>query len=82
MVVRVKYDRSNRVCIRRTGNRPSHAVAQAGGQFFCRGGGQAHCPPPSLALVIYYNKHKRDYWNSKNRKYTVGSDVTHDVGTY
>ena len=28
MVVRVEYDRSNRVCIRRTGNRPSYAVAQ------------------------------------------------------
>ena len=44
MVVRVEYDRSNRVCIRRTGNRPSYAVAQ-GGQFFYRGAGPL-CPPP------------------------------------
>ena len=36
MVVRVEYDRSNRVITRRTGNRPSHAVAR-GGQFFFRG---------------------------------------------
>jgi len=28
MVVRVEYDISYRVCIRRTGNRPSHAVTQ------------------------------------------------------
>ena len=42
MVVRIEYDRSNRVCIRRTGNRLSHAVDQ-GANFFCRG--QAPDPP-------------------------------------
>jgi len=40
MVVRVEHDRSNRVCIRRTGNRPSYAVAQ-GGSIFLQG-----CRPP------------------------------------
>ena len=49
MVVRVEYDRSNRVCIRRTGNRPSYAVAQ-GGQFFYRGAGPL-CPPPTGAAA-------------------------------
>ena len=33
MVVRVEYDCSNRVSIRRTGNRPSHAVAQGPGSL-------------------------------------------------
>ena len=36
VVVRVEYDRSNRVCIGRTGNRPSRAVAQ--GANFSIGG--------------------------------------------
>jgi len=50
MVVRIEYDRSNRVCIRRTGNRLSHAVDQ-GANFFCRG--QAPLPSvPSLAPVL------------------------------
>jgi len=44
MVFRVEYDRSHRVCIGRTGNRPSQAVAQ-GGQFFYRGPVPL-CPPP------------------------------------
>ena len=47
MVARVEYDRSNRVglCIRRIGNRPSHAVAQGGGEFSVSGPGPADPPP-------------------------------------
>jgi len=48
VVVWVEYDRSNRVCIRRTGrpNRPSHAVAQ-GDNFSI--GGQAPSASPAGA---------------------------------
>ena len=49
VVVRVEYDRFNRVCIRRTGNRTSHAVAQRG-QFFYRG--QAPLPPPLTPALV------------------------------
>ena len=45
---RVEYDRSNKECIRRTGNRPPHAVAR-GGQFFYRGQDPA---PPLLAPAL------------------------------
>ena len=45
MVVRIEHNCSNRVCTWRTGNRPSHAVAQ--GVSFSIGGQ----PPPQLALV-------------------------------
>ena len=44
MVVRVEYDRSNRVCIRSISNRPSRAVDQGGVQFFYRV--PAACPRP------------------------------------
>ena len=50
VVVRVDYDRFNRVCIRRTGNRTSHAVAQRG-QFFYRG--QAPLPPPLTPALVH-----------------------------
>jgi len=65
MVVRVEYDRSNRVCIRRTGklNRPSHAVAQ--GANFSTGGGQAPCPVP-LAPAL-----RVDVGSSHSKCYTV-----------
>ena len=49
MVVRMEYDRSNRVCIRRTGNRLSHAVDQ-GGNFSA--GDRPPDPPPSLAPAL------------------------------
>jgi len=47
MVVRVKYDRSNRICIQSTGNRPFHAVAQRGGGYFSLATG----PPLAPALA-------------------------------
>ena len=43
MVVCVEYDRSNRVCIRRTGTRHARAAAQGGN--FSVGGGQALLSP-------------------------------------
>jgi len=43
MVVRVEYNRSNGVRLRRTGNRPSHAVAQ--GAIFLQGAGPPDPPP-------------------------------------
>ena len=48
---RVEYDRSNKECIRRTGNRPPHAVARGGGQFFYRGQDPA---PPLLAPALVW----------------------------
>jgi len=52
MVVRVEYDLYNRVCIRRTGNRPSHAVAQGASSFY-RGPGPLAAPlAPALCLSI------------------------------
>jgi len=45
MVVRVEYDRSNRVCIRRTSNKPSHAVAQ-GSNFSIGVRSPSPSPPP------------------------------------
>jgi len=51
MVVRVEYNRSNGVRLRRTGNRPSHAVAQ--GAIFLQGAGPPDPPPPlAPALVV------------------------------
>ena len=49
MVVRVEYDRSNRVCIRRTGTRPSYAVTQ-GDQAFWPPAGTGAAKPTSAAL--------------------------------
>jgi len=45
---RVEYDRSNKECIRRTGNRPPHAVAR--GVNFSIGG--RTLPPPLLAPAL------------------------------
>jgi len=42
IVVRVEYDSSNRVCIRRTGSMPSHAVTQ--GAIFLPGGRPSASP--------------------------------------
>jgi len=48
MVVRFEYDRSNRVCIRTTGNRPSHAVAQ--GAVFLYRAKRRHQPAQRTVL--------------------------------
>ena len=48
-VVRVEYDRSNRVCIRRTGNKSSRAVAQ--GANFSTGGQTPSPLAPALVTL-------------------------------
>jgi len=52
MVIRVEYDRFNRynLCIRTTGNRPSHAVAQ-GANFSI--GARPLSPPLAPALPVF-----------------------------
>ena len=47
LMFKPEYDRCNRVCIRRTGNRLSHAV----GAIFYRG--LDPLPPPPLAPAVY-----------------------------
>jgi len=60
MVVLVEYDRSDRVCIRMTGNRPSHTVAQGGGQFFYRGSGPLPHPAGAGAGCEAWKRRVRD----------------------
>jgi len=60
MVVRVEYDRSNRVCIRSISNRPSRAVDQGGVQFFYRV--PAACPASMWLLGPPLSEIECDLW--------------------